>query len=63
MPGSAARASSSDLPVFSTMLSTVAASMSVSTQPGQTAFTVTPLFATSRASARVIPTTPCLAAQ
>ncbi len=38
-------------------------SMSVSTEPGQTAFTVMPSARTSAASARVRPTTPCLAAQ
>ena len=36
--------------------------MGVSTYPGQTAFTVTPLLATSDAAARTSPSTPCLLA-
>ena len=39
------------------------AAISVSTQPGQTALTVTCRSASSRASARVKPMTPCLDAQ
>src|SRR5690606_443727 len=60
---SSARAASAVRPVFCTMLSTAPRTMSVSVKPGHTAFTVTPLRATSSASARVRPTTPCLAAQ
>ena len=41
---------------------TDSSSMSVSTKPGQTALTVTPVFAFSAASARISPTTPCFAA-
>src|SRR5262249_24605008 len=57
-----ARACSTVRPVFSTMRCTDSSTNSVSTKPGQTALTVTPVRASSVASARVSPTTPCFAA-
>ena len=59
----AERAWSALRPVFATMLPTASSTIAVSVKPGQTAFTVTPLVASSSASARVRPTRPCLAAQ
>src|SRR5262249_9195364 len=50
-------------PVFSAILSAALRTMSVSVQPGQTALTVTPRSATSNASERTSPSTPCLEAQ
>src|SRR5580692_3193560 len=60
---SSALASSSDRPVFATMVSTARAMRGVSVKPGQTALTVIPVLANSSASARVRPMRPCLAAQ
>src|SRR5262249_37184586 len=57
-----ARACSTVRPVLSTMRCTDSSSMSDSTNPGQIALTVTPVFASSAARARISPTTPCLAA-
>ena len=51
----AASASSAERPVLATMRDTVSAVIPVSTKPGQTAFTVTPLPATSAATERVRP--------
>src|SRR5690606_5932535 len=53
---SAARVSSAERPVLSTMRETDCSSMSVSTKPGQTALTVIPVLAFSAASARIRPT-------
>ena len=58
----AASASSAERPVLVTMRDTVSAVIPVSTKPGHTAFTVTPLPATSAATARVRPIKACLAA-
>ena len=60
---SSARAASSVRPVLATILPTALSIKGVSVNPGQTALTVTPVRASSSASARVSPTTPCLAAQ
>jgi hypothetical protein len=49
-------------PVFLMMLSIEPSSRSVSVKPGQTALTVTPLFAVSSASERTRPMTACFAA-
>src|SRR5690606_1438024 len=62
LPNSASTASASR-PVRATTRATPSRTISVSVYPGQTALTVTPLAASSSASARVRPTTPCLAAQ
>src|SRR3954467_336770 len=59
---SAARASSADRPVRALMAATVSSVIGVSTYPGQTALTVTPLRATSTAADRTRPSTPCLLA-
>ena len=59
----AASASSGVRPVLATIRSTVSPVISVSTKPGQTAFTVTPVPATSAATDRVRPTSACLAAE
>ena len=58
----AASASSLLRPVFATILATVSAVISVSTNPGHTALAVTPVPATSAAVDRVRPTSACLAA-
>ncbi len=58
-----ASAASGLRPVFETIVSMEPATRSVSVKPGQTQLTVTPEVATSLASARVRPTTPCFAAQ
>src|SRR5262249_7614836 len=50
-----ARACSTVRPVVRTMRWTDSSSMSVSTKPGQTAFTVTPVLTSSVASARIRP--------
>lgn len=60
---SAARASASLRPVFFAMRAVDSATMPVSTNPGHTAFTVTPVAASSAASARVSPTSACFDAQ
>src|SRR5439155_13611174 len=52
-------ASSGDILVFAAMRATDSRVMSVSTYPGHTAFTVTPVPATSTAAERVNPTTAC----
>ena len=49
-------------PDFWTMLPIVAVVIGVSTKPGHTAFTVTPVPASSAAAARTSPRTPCLLA-
>ena len=59
----AASASSRVRPVLATIRSTVSVVISVSTKPGHTAFTVTPVPATSAAADRVRPTSACLAAE
>ncbi len=59
---SAARASSALRPVLAVMLEMLAAVISVSAKPGQTALTVTPVFAVSSASERIRPRTACLVA-
>ena len=59
----AERAFSALRPVGSQTVRTAVENMSVSVQPGQTAFTVTPRSAHSTASARVRPTRACLLAQ
>src|SRR2546425_9575255 len=56
----ARRASASDIPVFAAMRLTDCRVMSVSTYPGQSALTVTPVPTTSAATERVKPTTACL---
>src|SRR6266700_4027634 len=55
----ARRASASDIPVFAAMRLIDCRVISVSTYPGQTALTVTPVPATSAATERVRPTTAC----
>ena len=59
----AARASSRVRPVFAMIRFTVSTVISVSTNPGQTAFTVTPVPSTSAAADRVSPTSACFAAE
>ena len=59
----AASASSCVRPVLATIRATVSAVIPVSTKLGQTAFTVTPVPATSAAADRVRPTSACLAAE
>ena len=49
-------------PVFCTMFPTVASVIGVSTKPRHTAFTVTPVQASSAETARTSPRTPCLLA-
>jgi hypothetical protein len=56
----AATASSKPRPVLAAMVRAPFQTMSVAANPGQIAFTVTPVPATSAASARVSPTTACL---
>ncbi len=56
-------ASAAPRPVLDEMVSIARSSSGVSVNPGQTALTVIPAPASSRASARVRPTTACLAAQ
>src|SRR5690606_1819463 len=56
------RASSWLRPVLAMMRRTDSSRRSVSTKPGQTALTVTPVLASSTASARIRPTTPCFEA-
>ena len=63
MFASDAFASSALRPVLLAMRATASAAMSVSTQPGHSALIVTPVRARSIASARVIPTSACFAAQ
>src|SRR5207253_4324277 len=58
---SSSMASASLRPVLARMLATEPTVMSVSTKPGQTAFTRSFVFPYSAASARVSPTAPCLA--
>jgi len=58
----AATASSNDFPVFAAMFRAPFHTISVAANPGQMAFTVTPLPANSAASARVRPTSACLEA-
>ncbi len=58
----AATASSNDLPVRAAMLRAPFQDMSVATNPGRCALTVTPLPVTSAASARVNPTSACFEA-
>jgi hypothetical protein len=60
---SMSRASAGDRPVVSTMLWIASSTIAVSVYPGHTALTVMLVRATSSASARVKPMTPCLAAQ
>jgi hypothetical protein len=62
LASSAERAWSLVRPVLVTMFAIVAAVIGVSTKPGQTAFTVTPVPASSAAAARTSPRTPCLLA-
>src|SRR5438034_11196064 len=62
LPSSAERASSLVRPVLATMFPIVAVVMGVSTKPGQIAFTVIPVPASSAAAARTRPRTPCLLA-
>ena len=57
---SSASAASRVRPVLATIRSMLSTTMSVSVKPGQTAFTVTPVFAVSSASARTKPMTACL---
>ena len=59
LASSAERAWSLLRPVLVTMFPIVAAVIGVSTKPGQTAFTVTPVPASSAAAARTSPRTPC----
>src|SRR3954447_683020 len=56
------RASASDRPVPAEIAATDSSVIGVSTYPGQTAFTVTPVRATSEAAVRTRPRTPCLLA-
>ena len=56
------RASSGVRPVPAEMLATDSSVIGVSTYPGQTALTVTPVRATSAAAVRTRPSTPCLLA-
>src|SRR5690349_15226338 len=58
----AARASSRGRSARASTFASVRSVMGVSTYPGQTAFTVTPVPASSRATERVKPSTACLAA-
>lgn len=60
---SARFASSGERPVRAAMRAIETSVIFVSTQPGHSAFTVTPDVAISVASARVSPTTACLEAQ
>ena len=60
---SSRRASSSLRPVLATIVATDCATSGVSVNPGRARLTVTPVRASSSASARVSPMTPCLAAQ
>src|SRR5438552_2734989 len=55
----ACRAASGDMPAFAAMRATDSRVISVSTYPGHTAFTVTPVPATSAATERGNPTTAC----
>ena len=57
------RASSSLRPVLAAIRVTASSAIWVSTHPGHSALIVTPVRARSIASARVIPTIACLAAQ
>src|SRR3954471_10901026 len=57
-----ARASSGERPVPAEMAATDSSVIGVSTYPGQTALTVTPVRATSEAAVRTSPRTPCLLA-
>ena len=63
LASAAAKASSRPRPVFATIRFTVSVVISVSTKPGHTAFTVTPVPATSAATERVRPSRACLAAE
>src|SRR6185295_7818354 len=63
MLDSARRDSSSERPVVFWMRSAARATMGVSTQPGHTAFTVTPVCASSSARDFVSPTSACLDAE
>src|ERR1044071_10329046 len=56
------RALSSVRPVTAALRATVASVMGVSTYPGHTALTVTPVLASSAAADRTRPSTPCLLA-
>src|SRR2546426_9955175 len=58
----AATASSKDFPVLAAIFRALFHTRSVAANPGQMALTVTPLPATSAASARVRPTSACLEA-
>src|SRR6202035_975176 len=62
LAASVARTSAALRFVVAAIRSTDAASIPVSVKPGHTALTVMPVDAVSSASARIRPTTPCLAA-